>query len=130
MVEVVLRASPHCKLPGCFPLIFTVLSLQSRRMFHIALLLLLAGHELLLRPVGATSLTSENVEETVPVTSGESNRVERDKWVLTKKERDGVRSVIEITANYMYYKKMYHRANGTELIEKLVNIFQLINTTF
>ncbi|KAK3789867.1 hypothetical protein RRG08_060420 [Elysia crispata] len=87
-------------------------------MFHIALLLLLAGHELRLRPVGATSLTSQDVMEAGSMTSRESIKVRSANGPLTKTERDRIRTILEFAAKNFYHRDEYFRANGSELIEK------------
>ncbi|KAK3785316.1 hypothetical protein RRG08_067147 [Elysia crispata] len=97
-------------------------------MFHIAFLLLLAGHELRLRPVGATSLTSQDVMEAGSMTSEESIRLPRLKRAVTdkpeyvpqkvtKKDRDSIRTVLEVAATNFFDHDVYYRANGTEVIE-------------
>ncbi|KAK3789866.1 hypothetical protein RRG08_060419 [Elysia crispata] len=97
-------------------------------MFHIALLLLLAGPERLFRPVVATSLTSEENMEAGSITSEESIRVPRLKRAVTdkpeyvpqkvtKKDRDTIRTVLEVTATNFFDHDVYYRANGTDVIE-------------
>ena len=78
-------------------------------MFHIALLLLLAGHEWLLRPIGVSPVTSQEESSVTPVETDS----DQDEFV-TVKERDEIRTLFEIMAIHKFKLNKYYRADGTE----------------
>ena len=89
-------------------------------MFHIALLLLLAaGHEWLLRPIGVSPVTSKEKSPVTPVNTDSHHDL------VTVNERDEIRTLFEITMIHKYRLNKYYRADGTEKIEVQVNILRL-----
>ena len=94
-------------------------------MFHIALLLLLAGHELRLRPVGVTSMSPEECVRMSHLLSVVTLKPTPAPPKVTKKDRDSIRTLLELAAKNFYDEEIYYRANGTEVIELKVNILRL-----